>query len=59
MRQGIKALMWASRAGHCDVIHSLIQAGASIDRKCRLVRTLHNLCYERHDREESRYKQED
>jgi ankyrin repeat protein len=33
------ALMWASRAGHHHVIHSLIQAGASVDRICRWVRT--------------------
>ena len=52
------ALMWASDAGHHHVIHSPIQAGASIDRKSGEVSTWHN-SYERHDREESRYKQGD
>ena len=37
------ALMLASRAGHHDVMHSLIQAGASVDRRCGWVRTLRNL----------------
>jgi ankyrin repeat protein len=33
------ALDWAAAAGHNDVIHSLIQAGAIIDRKSKWVRT--------------------
>jgi ankyrin repeat protein len=38
-QDGMTALMWASRAGHNAVIHRLIQAGASIDRKSGKVRT--------------------
>ena len=53
-QNGITALMCASGAGHYDVMHRLIQAGASIDRKCGEVRMLHNIYYERHDKEESR-----
>lgn len=53
------ALMCASDAEHCGVIHSLIQAGASIDRKSGEVRMLLDSCNERYDREESRYKLED
>ena len=53
------ALIFASSRGHHHVIHSLIQAGASVDRKCDMVRRLHNLYRERHEREESRYKHED
>ena len=53
------ALMWASRAGHYDVMDSLIQAGASVDRQLGWVRRLHNLYHERHERDDSRYKQVD
>ena len=58
-QDGMTALMWASSRGQHHVIPSLIQAGASIDRKCRWVCTWHNSYRERHEREESRYKHED
>ena len=53
------ALIFASSQGHLQVVHSLIQAGARVDRQCDMVRALHNLYHERYDREESRYKQVD
>ena len=38
-QDGMTALMLASRAGHHHVVDSLIQAGASVDRKSNWVRT--------------------
>ena len=37
-QKGLTALDWAAAAGHNGVIYSLIQAGASVDRKSNWVR---------------------
>ena len=39
------ALMWAAREGHCEVTKVLIDAGASIEAKCNVSKTISIFSY--------------